>query len=57
MERVWYLGGWYQRRASNLYPFAAEQWDVYDGVHRHLVYSEARAKEVIEERWAHAHKK
>lgn len=55
MERIWYFGGWYQRRPSTQYPFEEEQWDVYDGVHRHLAYTEARARELIDVRWAYAH--
>jgi hypothetical protein len=54
MKRIWYFGGWYQRRPSDEYPFRAEQWDVYDGVHSHLADSESRAKELIEERAAYA---
>jgi hypothetical protein len=53
-SRVWYFGGWYQRRPSTQYPFRAEQWDAYDGVHHHLVDSVEQAKAVIEERAVYA---
>jgi hypothetical protein len=53
-ERAWYFGGWYQRRPSTQYPFRAEQWDAYDGVHHHLVDTVERAKALIEERAAYA---
>ena len=53
-ERVWYFGGWYQRRPSTQYPFRVEQWDAYDGVHHYLVDTAERAKSLIEERFAYA---